>query len=373
MTTSAVTVALLTALVASTLWLQKVKLLRWASPAIVVLLGAAILSNIGSLPRSADTPIYGVVYGPVLSVSVFLLVSQVSVHDLVKAGPHALVLFAVGACGVTAGALIGANLPIISAVLGDSRSTLAAVFTGTYIGGGVNFATLASIEGLTEDPTLFAGAIAVDNLFTVLWLAVTLAMAPIVIRSLRARVPEAPGGARLDETHVKIEVLALVCAGASAAILAADVLHGVFSLGHPLVWLTLIALGLGQTPLNRASKNLEGLALILLLIFVAALGAEISVDALFTSGKVAIAAAVLVLIILVFHSVTILAAARLLRIDGALTLVISQGLIGGPPTAIAVADAINRPDLRVPGVAVSLLGYAVGTFAGLFVAGLLAR
>ncbi|MEO1657708.1 MAG: DUF819 family protein [Pseudomonadota bacterium] len=371
------TIALLSALVAASLWVQKVPTLRWASPAIVVLLGAAVLSNLGVLPRSADTPVYGVIYGPVLSVSVFLLVSQVSLRDLAKAGPHALILFVVGALGVSLGAITGANIPLISSELGEAQSKIAAVFTGTYIGGGVNFATLASVERLTDDPTLFAAAVAVDNLFTVLWLALTLAVAPVVTRRLVSsnRPPDEQDSAvsAAGTSLISMEMLALVCAVGALALVLAEALHGSLGLGHPLVWLTLIALVIAQTPLQQASKALEGFALILLLIFVAALGAEISIDALVGSGSVAAAAAVLVLIILVVHSVTVLAAAKLLRIDGGMTLVISQGLIGGPPTAIAVAEAIDRPDLRVPGVAVSLLGYAVGTFVGLFVAGALSR
>lgn len=52
----------------------------------------------------------------------------------------------------------------------------------------------------------------------------------------------------------------------------------------------------------------------------------------------------------------------------ALILVVSQANIGGPPTALALADSFGRKDLRIPGVAVGSIGYAVGTYLGVVMA-----
>ena len=54
--------------------------------------------------------------------------------------------------------------------------------------------------------------------------------------------------------------------------------------------------------------------------------------------------------------------------DPAMILVVSQANIGGPPTALALADTFGRKDLRIPGVAVGLIGYAVGTYLGVAIA-----
>lgn len=48
--------------------------------------------------------------------------------------------------------------------------------------------------------------------------------------------------------------------------------------------------------------------------------------------------------------------------------VATQACIGGPSTAMAIAVARGWPGLVVPGVAVALLGYALGNYLGLGVA-----
>ena len=50
------------------------------------------------------------------------------------------------------------------------------------------------------------------------------------------------------------------------------------------------------------------------------------------------------------------------------TSVASQAAVGGPSSALALAMAREWPRLALPGVAVGLLGYAVGTYVGLGVA-----
>ena len=49
-------------------------------------------------------------------------------------------------------------------------------------------------------------------------------------------------------------------------------------------------------------------------------------------------------------------------------LVASQAAIGGPSTALALAAGLDRDDLAVPGVALGLLGYVIGTYLGVAVA-----
>lgn len=49
----------------------------------------------------------------------------------------------------------------------------------------------------------------------------------------------------------------------------------------------------------------------------------------------------------------------------------SQAAIGGPSTALALATSLNRPALAMPGVAIGLLGYLIGTYLGLLSAFLL--
>lgn len=67
------------------------------------------------------------------------------------------------------------------------------------------------------------------------------------------------------------------------------------------------------------------------------------------------------------HAVVVLALARC-RVPMAEMLVASQAAIGGPSTALALATSLERDDLAVPGVALGLLGYAIGTYLGVVMA-----
>ena len=57
--------------------------------------------------------------------------------------------------------------------------------------------------------------------------------------------------------------------------------------------------------------------------------------------------------------------ARLLKIDGDLALASSIALINSPPFVPMVAAVLKNRDIILPGIAVGLLGYAVGNYLGI--------
>ena len=61
---------------------------------------------------------------------------------------------------------------------------------------------------------------------------------------------------------------------------------------------------------------------------------------------------------------------RLLKIDLPTLAVASQANVGGAASAMAMATARGYADRLLPGVAVGLLGYAVGNYVGFAVAAL---
>jgi uncharacterized membrane protein len=75
------------------------------------------------------------------------------------------------------------------------------------------------------------------------------------------------------------------------------------------------------------------------------------------------------LIVVGLHGVLLFGVGRLLRLDLRTLAIASRANVGGPASTMAVATAPGFHDRVVPGVAVGLLGYAVGNHAGLAVAG----
>ena len=57
--------------------------------------------------------------------------------------------------------------------------------------------------------------------------------------------------------------------------------------------------------------------------------------------------------------------ARLFKISGAMTLTSSISLINSPPFVPMVAAVLHDKSVILPGIAIGLLGYAVGNYLGI--------
>ncbi len=188
----------------------------------------------------------------------------------------------------------------------------------------------------------------------------------------RWNVPETVGTPAYDthtESHSASPLdLSIAAAAAAGAIMLSQTLSEQFSLIHPILWLTAIALLAAQTRLGRLGPRVESAAILLLYLFIAAIGVEVSYAKVVAHSDLAVATGMLAAIAILVHFVVMLLVGPLIVKDPAMILVVSQANIGGPPTALALADTFGRKDLRIPGVAVALIGYAVGTYLGVAIA-----
>ena len=64
------------------------------------------------------------------------------------------------------------------------------------------------------------------------------------------------------------------------------------------------------------------------------------------------------------HGVLVYRLGRLFNMDIGTVTVASQAAVGGPSSAVAVAISREWNELVLPGIAVGLLGYAVGNWVG---------
>ena len=134
-----------------------------------------------------------------------------------------------------------------------------------------------------------------------------------------------------------------------------------------ILWLTTLALIVAQIP---AVKSLSGGAMwgnYLILLFLASNGARSVVANIVEVGPAVFYFAVISVSI---HGLVIFGLGRAAGIDAPTLAVASQANIGGPASAMALASARGYTDRLLPGVAVGLLGYAVGNYAGFAVAAL---
>ena len=364
----------LTIVVVVSLMLEKrVALCRSFGAAFVCLITGMVLSNIGLLPGSSPT--YEFLMGPGVSIGIALILFNVNVKSVLEAGPRMLAAFGLGAAGTAVGATVGAL--ILSGLIGPETWKLAGQFTGTYTGGGVNFAALG--RALDTSPDLFSAAIAADVMLTAIWMATCLAV-PVLLGRKRADVPATPeSDTPTDNSQPPTLERALSSTGrpmviADAAALVALAIGTVWAAGQlaellpflpEVLWLTTLVLLVAQIP---AVKAIAGGALFgnyLILLFLAGNGAQSVVANIIAVGP---AVFYFALITVAVHGATIFGLGMLFRIDLPTLAVASQANVGGAASAMAIAGARGYADRLLPGVAVGLLGYAIGNYTGFAVA-----
>jgi len=354
---------------------ERYALFRSLGSALVGILAGMALSNAGLIP--GESPAYEFLMGTGVSVGIALILLGVDLRTVVQAGPRMLGAFLIGAVGTAIGAGVGGGL--LAGRVGPETWKLAGQYTGTYTGGGMNFAALG--QAFDTSSSLFAAATAADVIITAVWMVVCLG-APLVFSRSRtaAAAPDArevspttgpPTLERRLHTTTRRVVLGDVAALGTIAI-GSVWLAGAIETRIPAVpavlWLTTIVLILAQVP---AIKRLSGAALLgnyLVLLFLASNGARSVVSTMLGVGPAVLYFALMTVAI---HGAIIFGVGRIFRIDLPTLAVASQANVGGAASAIALAGARGYGDRLVPGVAVGLLGYALGNYSGFAVAALL--
>ncbi|MHC4233561.1 MAG: DUF819 family protein [Planctomycetota bacterium] len=353
---------------------KRVAIFRSLGAALTGILLGMLLSNIGLLPGTSPT--YDFLMGTGVNLGIALILLSVDLRSILQAGPKMLAAFGIGAVGTAAGAITGGLL--LSGLVGPETWKLAGQFTGTYTGGGANFAALGRAFDTSAD--MFSAATAADVIVTAVWMAACLAVPLMLGRPKQSQETgvESPSSAQkpltLEHTlndsvrPVSLADTAALVTVAVGAVWAAGQLAELVPILHEVLWLTTVVLVLAQVP---AVKKLTGSALFgnyLILLFLASNGARSVVANLVALGPPVFYYAI---ITVAFHGVLIFGIGRLARLDLPTLVVASQANVGGAASAIAIAGARGYTDRLLPGVAVGLLGYAIGNYLGFVVAALM--
>ncbi|MFC1660498.1 DUF819 domain-containing protein [Gemmatimonadota bacterium] len=347
---------------------------RWMSKigaSLLALVFGAILSNFGLVP--ADSPVYGVIEGPVTSLAIAWLLLAVNLSDLKVAGPRMIGAFLLAAFGTAVGAFLGGFL--FSGRFGENTWRLAGVFTGTYSGGSVNFVSVG--QGVELPGFLFAGATAADALTTGIWLAFTLLLPLWLRRFYPAPIPgeNGEGGEAGEQAHPffeKVPLSTLDLANLLAAgffLVVASQWVGSRTPGIPAVlWLTTFALIVGHLKPFRKPRGALQLGNLALHFFFVIIGIHSRISEIMAIGMEVF---YFTLVVVGVHGLVVFGVGRVLRMDIGSLAVASQAAVGGPSSALAVAVSREWKGLVLPGIIVGLLGYALGNYLGFAVAFLL--
>ncbi|HEY1581792.1 MAG TPA: DUF819 family protein, partial [Chthoniobacterales bacterium] len=356
-------------------WLSRRKFFSYLGSALIVILAAAVLANVGLLPSSRNAPaLYDGIFNYIAPLAIFFLILDVKLRDLRQAGWPMLLMFSLGAIATMVGVLVSYRLIAPQNHGVEKGFAVAGMFTGTYIGGSVNLNAIALQYGVGKNGTLFAAINAADNIITTVWIVATIVLPRLLQRIWPRNVPAAAGATAVElevpERTSVFDFSILLALGIGSLFLSQFVSQFLPALPYILT-LTTIALVLAQLPTVQKLGGAKVLGYFTVLVFLAVIGAYCDLAALIANGAVAGVLLEWVTAIVFLHAMILFVIGGFLKQDWAIISVASNANIGGATSAGVLATAIGRDDLRLPGILAGSLGNAIGTYAGFIVAGLL--
>lgn len=342
--------------------------------------------------------LYPVISRYILPVSLVLLTLSIDFAALKKLGPKAVIMFLTGSFGV----MIGGPLAILickhitpgvfQAAGPDAVWRGMTAIAGSWIGGSANQAAMKELFGVSD--TLFSAMITLDVIVAYVWMAFLLygaGKSKAIDRRLNAdtsaikelqqklenfqlsvrRIPTVTDLILICGVGFGVTGIAHFCADIIAPAIA---LHAPqlekFSLTSPFFWLIVITTTIGMLLAATKVRNLEGagasgIGTLLLYLLIATLGMKMDITGLFKTPGLILVCAVWML----FHILTLLLVAKLIKAPFFFVAVGSMANIGGPASAPVVATAFS-PALAPVGVLLAVLGYAIGTYAA-YICGLM--
>ncbi|GLS24981.1 DUF819 family protein [Marinibactrum halimedae] len=356
--------------------LEKTKVGRQLTGAVIVILLTIATANLNIIPHQAVA--YDFVFKYIVPMLIPLFLFKADLKRILFETTRTTFAFLIASIGTVLGVLIAiilfdfSSLATTAPINVDQReAAIAGLFTSSYIGGSVNYAALGEMTGLIKDASFFSAATATDNLCSAIFLGL-LATLPgwqwLVRRfafqrdNIDLSVPKPVKTA--SEHPVSAMSLCISIALSLSIVVVSDVLVQMFDLTH---WryilisvLALIIATLGSNHMRYLAGSFE-MGVGLSFVFFAAIAAGADVVAMV---KVAPLLIILVVVLLSVHLLVVLSVGRLFRLTLPELITASNAAILGATTAPALAAAKGWHDQVTPGVLVGVFGYALGTFVG---------
>ncbi len=361
-------------------WLAQRTSARHLGTALLVILLTALEANVFLIPSaSANLPLYEAIFAYVAPIGIFYLLLEVNLRDLRAAGLPMLAMFGIGALGTVVGVLVGMHVIGGQASLGRLYYAVAGMFTGTYVGGSINFNAVALHYEVVKEGSLYAGSVVVDNIVTTLWMVATLLLPkmlarvrPVAHATAPATTPPHTLPADSDaETVAPLQLGLMLGLGALVLWLSNRAAQVGAELGvqvPSILILTTVALALAQVPAVRALRGSRLLGMFSIYLFLAVIGAYCELSALGNMGPLGGALLTFATVLCLVHGLISYGLGALLRQDWDLVSIASQANIGGSTSALALSRSLGRADLFLPAILVGSLGNGVGTYLGFLVA-----
>ena len=361
-------------------YLVKTTFCKHLGTALLVILLGAILANLKIIPSASNSiPLYQGIFQYVAPLSLFYLLLEVNLRALKKAGLPMLFMFLLGTLGTVMGVWVSLTFLLPPEAFGEWRPIMGGMFTATYTGGGLNFNTLALHYKVIEEGVLYAGAAAVDNIITTIWMLMCLAL-PLILNRLWPRKSLDKSNEQLESTgwsHQQLNfkhLTTLVALGMFTLFLSEQTAQWLerFDFHIPsILILTTMALVMAQLPQIRKLKGANVLGMFGIYLFLVVIGAFCELSAMQSIGPLAGQLLIFTIGLVLIHGMVVYGLGSFTNYDWQLISVASQANIGGSTSALALAESFERHSLVLPAVLVGALGNALGSYLGFLMVELL--
>jgi uncharacterized membrane protein len=372
-----ITVLLLLVVVSE--WLAEKKFFKHIGSVLIIIIAAAVLANINAIPSSHNAPaLYDGIFRYAAPLGIFFLLLEAKLKDLKFAGVPMIMMFLIGSAATVTAAIVGYKIISPQNHINLAHA-VAGMYTGTYIGGSANLNAVALNYEVNKDGVLYAAVNAVDNILTTVWIILTLTL-PAVLQKFFPRqrnIPPHLAGLSDEEirermienkNNVGLRDIAILLALGFGSMFISARLAEIFVWLPSIIVLTTLALIFAQIPFVQKLQGGRILGYLLIMLFLAVIGAFCDVRALLASGSAAGILLIWVTIIVFLHGLIIFTIGGLLKQDWDIISIASNANIGGATSAPVCAASLGRPDLQLPGLLAGTLGNAIGTYLGILVA-----
>jgi uncharacterized membrane protein len=307
----------------------------------------------------------------ILPALMFLLLVNCDIKAILALGPRILLAFSCATGSILLAML--AVFMLIRGLLPDEAGTILASVAGGWVGGTANMVAVS--QALSASPDAVANALLTDALCYSVWVLLLFASVPLqsrfnrwvgvsaVSNQLRSSVPGQSSNG-LDTGSILLWMGLGLLAGKAANAVATQLPES--DILSESSWTMLLATGFGLlaslSPLRHVPGSMP-ISSALLAIIVAALASGATFSGLASAPLFILAG----FMVLTLHGLLMIAAARIFKFDLALCGIASLANVGGVASAPLLAAAYS-PLLAPLGVLLAMLGYLLGTGAGLLLA-----
>lgn len=328
-----------------------------------------------------------------LPAALFLMTLSIDMKGIIGLGPKALIMFFTATVGIVLGGPLALLLvaQFDPSIIGSGDQAAyrgLATLAGSWIGGGANQTAMLEVYGY--DQSRYAALIAVDIIVANIWMVFLLYGAGASDRVDRWLGADSSAIERLRdkmahytssvERVAKAPDLVLLVGSTLVVIglshLVGQVLGGFFAdlwgsegiLASNFFWVVVTATTFGLGASFTRARGLEGVGAskfgtVFIFLLVAVIGTKMDILQLGDAPSfMAIG-----LIWMTFHSILLLAVAKMIRAPFFFVAVGSKANVGGAASAPVVAAAFH-PALAPVGVLLAVLGYALGTYGAILCA-----